>query len=437
MKDAGEAAGGKGVESDRPLYGRGREKGRALRRAVRFVTEVLIIQAHSKTDSPAASAPTEISLVRGGPFFRVQQAVGLIRPNRWNLGRRIAVMIVITWLPLIVLTALLNFQGLNSLLRDYRVYARLFIGVPVLLFGELFMELRFREVLTHIRRVGLLDEQDVGYMDGVVAILVRLRDSFLPELAVLVLLILHTALSYRGLVDPTPWLARGAALDLQLTAAGWYAVLVSAPIFQLVLGLSLWKWLLWVIYTFKLSGRKLKLVATHPDGHGGLGFLNLTPAVFAPIAFAASAVIGATWRYDVLHHGAHLMDFRFPAIALVLIVVLVALGPLIFFVPLLAAVQRRGILEYGILGQLQSTEFHEKWILHRAGHESELLQAPECSRLADYGRSYAKIEQLNPFPTNKIALIPLLLAVAIPALPVIIAQIPVAVVLSDLFKALR
>jgi hypothetical protein len=75
-----------------------------------------------------------------------QQAVGLIRPNKWNLGRRIAVLIVITWLPLLVLTALLNSQGWDSLLKDYRVHARLFIAVPVLLFGELLMEVRFRSL---------------------------------------------------------------------------------------------------------------------------------------------------------------------------------------------------------------------------------------------------------------------------------------------------
>jgi hypothetical protein len=175
-------------------------------------------------------------------------------------------------------------------------------------FGELRMEVRFRAVMAHIRQAGLLEAPDLEYMDGVISTLVRLRDAFLPELAVLVLLIIHTAASYKGLVDPTPWLARGAGATLQLSAAGWYTVLVSAPIFQFVLGLSLWKWLLWVIFAFKFSRRNLRLFPTHPDEHGGLGFLSLTPAVFSPIAFAASTVIGATWRYDILHHGAHLKD---------------------------------------------------------------------------------------------------------------------------------
>jgi hypothetical protein len=384
-----------------------------------------------------SDAAPEISFVRGGPFFRAQQAVGLIRPNKWNLGRRITVVIVITWLPLFVLTALLNFQGLDSLLRDYRVHARLLIALPVLLFGELLMEARFGAVMSHIRRAGLLEAPDLDYMDGVISTLVRLRDAVLPELAVLVLLIIHTAASYKGLVDPTPWLARGAGANLQLSAAGWYTVLVSAPIFQFVVGLGLWKWLLWVIFAFKFSRRNLRLVPTHPDEHGGLGFLGLTPAAFAPVAFAASTVIGATWRYDILHHGAHLKDFMLPTIALVMIVAFVALGPLVFFVPRLEALRRRGILEYGILGQLHSTDFHEKWILHRAGHEAEFLQAPESSALADYGQSYERIGELNPFPAGKQDLIPLALAIAIPAFPVIIAQIPVAVVLKDLLDAMR
>ncbi len=391
----------------------------------------------AKTDSSLNHAPAEVSFVRGGPFYRAQRALGLIHANKWNLGRRIAVLIIITWLPLLVLTALLNSQGLNSLLRDYRVHARLLIAVPVLLFGELLMEARFRAVMTHLRQAHLLEASDLEYMDDGIATLMRFRDSFLPELAVLVLLIVHTAASYKGLVDPTPWLARGSGANLELTAAGWYAVLVSAPIFQFLLGLSLWKWLLWVVFAFKLSRRNLKLVPTHPDKHGGLGFLSLTPSAFTPITFAASAVIGATWRYDILHHGAHLKNFMLPTIALAAIVAFVALGPLLFFVPRLSALRRKGILEYGILGQLHSAEFHQKWILHRAGHEAEFLQAPESSTLADYGQSYEKIEQLNPFSAGKQDLIPLALAIAIPAFPVIIAQIPVAIVLEDLLRALR
>jgi hypothetical protein len=137
------------------------------------------------THQPFTSAPAESSLVRGGPFYRAQRALGLIRPTQWNLGRRIPVLLAIGWLPLFLLTALLNPRGLHSLLTDYRVHARLLIAVPALLIGEILMDSRFRAVLAHVRQAGLLEAPDQAYMDGVTATLVRLRDAFLPELVVL------------------------------------------------------------------------------------------------------------------------------------------------------------------------------------------------------------------------------------------------------------
>ncbi len=390
----------------------------------------------SETNPSSGAASADVSFVRGGPFFRAQMVLGLVRSNQWNFGR-ILVLLVIGWLPLVILTAALNPEGFSSLIRDYRVYARLLIAVPALLLGESFMESRFRPVMQHIRQVGILDTSDLAYMDGVIATLLRVRDAFPPEFLVFVLLVVHTATSYKGLVDATPWLGHGSGADLQLTVAGWYAVLVSAPLFQFLLGLSLWRWLLWTFFAFKLSKRNLRLVPTHPDEHGGLGFLGLTTAAFAPVAFATTAVIGATWRDDILHHGAHLMDFKLEAIVLLIIIALVALGPLLFFVPRLASLRRQGMLEYGILGQIHSAEFHEKWILHRTGHEIEFLQAPESTTLANFGKSYQEIAQLKPFPADMGTLYGLAAAVAIPALPVVLAQIPLKVVLMDLLKTLR
>ena len=181
----------------------------------------------------------------------------------------------------------------------------------------------------------------------------------------------------------------------------------------------------------------MKLVATHPDQHGGLGFLGLTSAAFAPIAFSATVVIAATWRNEILHHGARLTTFKLPAVVLVALTALVALGPLVFFVPRLVELRRKGILEYGILGQLHSTEFHEKWISHRAGHETDFLVARESSALANFGRIYESIEKMNAFPADKGALYTLAAAIFIPALPMILVQVPLSVLLSGLLKALR
>ena len=47
----------------------------------------------------------KISLVRGGPFYRAQEAVRLIDDHRWNLGKRIIVAVVVAWVPVKSLVA--------------------------------------------------------------------------------------------------------------------------------------------------------------------------------------------------------------------------------------------------------------------------------------------------------------------------------------------
>jgi hypothetical protein len=379
----------------------------------------------------------EVSLVRGGLFYRAQQLVGLIHPNRWNLGRRIIILIAVGWLPMLLITAFSNWGSMPSLLTDYRAHSRLLVGVPVLLLWEPLVESSFREVFAHIRHASLLEAPDVAYMDRIIAALARLRDSFLPELAILVLVVLRTVTAYRGQVDATPWLGQAAGADFHLTAAGWYAILVSVSLYQFLLGLSLWKWLPWTFFAFKLSRRNMKLVPTHPDKTGGLGFLGMTSLAFAPVAFSAVTVIGGTWRHEILHQGAHLMHFKLQAVALVVIIVLFALGPLVFFAAPLAALRHRGILEYGILGQKSSTAFHAKWILHGVGEQTEFLHALDSSVLSSYGVNYNQIEGLKPFPSDRIALYALAVATVIPALPVVLAELPLTVVLKELFGALR
>jgi hypothetical protein len=377
------------------------------------------------------------SILRGGPFYRAQLAAGLIKEGEWNHIKRVVITAAVVWLPLVLLTALFNREGLASLLTSYRVYSRLLIAIPVLLIGQQIMEARFRMIVQAIIDARLLSGEDLKRMDEIIASLTRLRDSLVPEAMVVILLVAHTLIAARTEVDTVPWLADVTPTGIHLTAAGWYAVVVSSTVFQFLLGLSLWKWLLWTVFAFRLSRLNLNLIATHPDGNGGLGFLAFAPVAFTPIAFAATAAIGASWRHEILAHGAKLMSFRLDAIVLLVIVAIVALGPLAFFVPRLAALRRQGMLDYGVLGQIQSSDFHDKWVRHLAGHEPEFLNAPESSTLTDYGSSYENVSNLKPFPVDREALIGLAISVAIPLLPVILAVVPLSVVVGDLLKAMR
>ena len=397
----------------------------------------------SQSEVVASGATNQgLSLVRGGPFYRLQQAAGLIGPDRWNHGRRMVFALAIGWVPLVILTALFHPDLLSSLLRDYRSYARVVIAIPVLLAGQTLMESRFRMIEQHVRGAKLLGPDDLAHMDRVMATVTRWGDSWLPELLIIVVAYLNTAAIWHervgaAIAEHWAWGVIGTGASAHITPAGWYFGLVSQVIYRFLVGLGLWKWLLEAFSLFKLSRLDLKLVATHPDHHGGIGFLGLAPMGFAPIAFAISAAIGSNWREQILLAGAHLTAFKIQAVVLLAVILIMALGPLVVFVPRLAKLRRSGIMQYGILAQIHSTDFHEKWILHRAGHEEEFLATPEASTMADYGHSYGNIERMQPFPFDKGAFVSLALAVVVPLMPAVLAQIPLAVVLQDLLKAAR
>src|SRR6201999_637589 len=99
--------------------------------------------------------------------------------------------------------------------------------------------------------------------------------------------------------------------------------------------------------------------------------------------------------------------------------------------------RRKGILEYSILGQIEMTEFDEKWIVHRADRESQVLTEMESSNVIDFSQTYDRIKRLVPIPIDRNTLILLALSIVIPALPTIFAEVPVAIALQDLLKALH
>jgi hypothetical protein len=396
-------------------------------------------QAESEQWASAnAGAGGEVSLVRGGPFYRAQAAARLLDCDRWNLGRRVIFAVAIGWLPLVLLTLAFNPRTALGLLTDYPINARMLVGVPVLLAGQLLMESAFRTILRHIRDAALLTPSDADRLDKTLVTLIRLRDSVIPELVIVLAVYARVAQMVQShLLIARPRALIGTGAEAHLSGAGWYYALVSQLLYQFLLGISLWKWLLWWVFLFRLSKLDLQLVPTHPDHHGGVGFLGMSPLAIAPTVFVAAAAIGGTWRAQILRQGVHLMSFKFDAIFLLAIVLLVALGPLVFFVPKLARLRRQGILQYGMLAQLHSTEFHKKWILGRAGHEEDFLAAPEVSTLTDYASSYQNIEDLKPFPFDRGAFVALILAIAIPILPVVLAEIPFAEVLKGLLSAAR
>jgi hypothetical protein len=86
-----------------------------------------------------------------------------------------------------------------------------------------------------------------------------------------------------------------------LTAAAWWCLIVSSPLFGFLLLRWLWRYLVWAMLLRELAVLDLRLVATHPDGHGGLAFIGKSPNAYATFVFAVSCVLGAAITHQLLH----------------------------------------------------------------------------------------------------------------------------------------
>jgi len=378
-----------------------------------------------------------MSLIRGGAFYRFQEVAHLIRPNEWNAVRRIVIATLVGWVPLLVLTAVSgSHESLIGLLKDYRVFARVFIAVPLLIAGQKTIEERFRLIVRHFFDADLLRAEDLPRFRAILTTIQKLKDAWFPELA-LIALACAGGIVFVGneLMFDAPWSVRMVG-KIFPSPAGWYFELVTQTIYMVLLGLALWKWFLYVLFFWRVSRLQLQLVPCDPDQSGGLGFLGFSPSAFVPVVIAGARAMGSVLRYQALHTQFSNESLATALVLWVIVVLLVFVGPLTFFAPKLTHLYRVGYVEYGSLAHLHAEQFHEKWVHGRQAHLGELLAAPEMEALIDLASSLDRLRRIRLIPTDRFTLIQVIIAAALPMLPVILTQVSLSELLKMMFRAL-
>ena len=379
-----------------------------------------------------------VSLIRGGALYRFQEGTRLIRPNQWNTGRRIFIAVLVGWVPLVALTAMGgSHASLLALLKDYRVFARVFIAVPLLIAGQKLIEERFRLIVRHFLVSGLLKPEDAPKFREILATIRRLKDAWFPELAVVAFGCVGGILFVgNDLMSDAPWSVHTLGNSVSQSPAGWYFELVTQTIYMVLLGLALWKWLLYVLFFRRVSRLHLQLVPCDPDQSGGLGFLGDSPAAFLPVVIAASTAMGSVLRYQALHSVFSHESLTIVLVLWVMVVLLIFVGPLALFGPKLNHLRRVGYLQYASLAHLQAEQFHEKWVHGRQAHLGELLAAREMGALTGLAHTFDRLRRTRLVPVDKTTLVEVAAAAAAPMLPVIITRVPLMELLKVIFHAL-
>jgi hypothetical protein len=114
--------------------------------------------------------------------------------------------------------------------------------------------------------------------------------------------------------------------------------------------------------------------------------------------------------------------------------VLVFAGPLTVFAPRLAQAKRKGLREYGALGQTYVRDFRNKWLSGRAPPDEMLVGSGDIQSLADLGSSFSSAEQMRLAPIKPAALLYFVLAFLAPIAPLLLTMMPVEKLIRQLME---
>jgi hypothetical protein len=381
-----------------------------------------------------------LSLVRHDLLFRLQQRIGLIPPNGLGLARRAIFWSLLAWVPLLVWAVMKRRVVAGAvdepLLMHFAVQARLMIAVPIMILGEGLTHQLMMRLLPEFVRSGLVPEAERPRFREVLSGIARLRDSTLPWLGILVLVLtIVGAGATRMQADELSW----AIVDpgrSSLGFGGWWLVLVGRPIFVLLALAWLWRLVLLFLLFRRIVSLPLDIAPTHADRAGGLGFLRWMPQAFSPVIFALAVVLAATWGHEVYYHGTHVTELQPLMAAFLVVVLLLFTAPYLAFVPALTRAKRAALLEYGALLGRHGTLVRRRWILGQAVADDPVLSAPELGPVADINGLYDSVERMKPVPLGLASIAMVAVPAALPLLPVIAIEVPIRELLGGLAKAL-
>ena len=376
----------------------------------------------------AQSAPSSYS--RSGTFL------DLFRDASSQTLTWTGVAVALAWLPLTLLSALSG--SFPSFLTDYATQSRLLLVIPVLILSAPALHGRRQQVAEHIETFLVPRNQHPAFHADWSST-DKLRDSWLVRILIALLVYatviwLDRYLSPQG-VEFTAWWKGSGGLRF-MSLAGTWAAFVSYPIVFYLGFLWLWRQLLWLRFLRLTTRLNLQLVAAHPDGLGGLGFLEGALRGQLPFAFCLGVGLAGAVANRVFHDGQKLIVFRNLPLILIAAVLLVCAAPYFLFTSTLMRMRRHAMLKYGAFARAVGEQFEKKWLDRAGSLDEDVLGVPDFSTTTDLYGVVSNINNIRVIPVGLVDVYALVVVALIPAIPIVIASIPFNTVMQDAMKLL-
>src|SRR5262245_49124117 len=334
----------------------------------------------------------EFSISVGGPLYQFFIWSGLLKPPLDLLPRRIVAIVLVTWVPLLLLT-LMEGRALGGVgvqfLQHIAVHTRFLLLLPILLVAEVVAHNRLKVTAKQFVDRNLIAPENIPQFNNAIVSASHLRNSTIIGLILIVLSFTagHWYWQHEALQTAT-WY-NSAVGTVHFTKAGYWYAFVSLPIFRFLVYRWYFRIFIWYRFLWQVSLIPLRLNALHPDRAGGLGFLKRTPFVLCVMPLGHMFYVSAKIADHIFHEVAKLPQFKVEIATNLLFLIILLTLPLTFFLFQLIKARRIGSQEFGILATEYTNDFREKWFQERKERVKQpMLGTADIQSLADLANSF-------------------------------------------------
>ena len=350
---------------------------------------------------------TPFSLFEDDWLRRAWASMGMGTHTPFPIVRRCLAAILITYVPMAILAWR---QGLidteltpTNFFADFAAYAQFLVGLPLYLVAEVIIDGSTREAASQFTRCNIIGDEDAPRINAVHETLKRLRESFWPDAACIVLAYVFSLviLVPQFGSDPLPtWHVHGDKLSRNLTAAGYWTFFIAIPFSNYIWMRLIWKITLWIFYLYRVSRMRLELHPTHPDLTGGIGFISETQGRFALfiLAFGISNIAAPVgYQIAVLDYELSILPVWGPLVLFTIGAPLLFTLPLFMFTKQLFRSRKRALAAYRERVTEHSRVVENRWLFgdQSSSPQEEFRDLAEQSTL---GAMFARIEDMRVVP---------------------------------------
>ena len=385
----------------------------------------------------------DFSLVAGGPLYQLLRRTRLSGDALEHVRRRVLGLVLLIWVPPLLLSLFAGTAWGGNVavpfLLDVETQLRLLITAPLLILAEVMVHKKLPPIVRLFVTNGLIRDGARPQFDGAVDSALRLRNSMVVEL-LLVVFVYAVGVPFiwsdQVALNLSSWYATVVDGDLKPSYAGLWLGLVSMPVVQFLTLRWYFRFFVWARFLWQVARTRLNLEPTHPDSTAGLLFLARTGRAYRLVLLALGAVLSGMIANRIFYTGANLLQFKVEIIGTVAVLVLLVLGPLMVFYPQLRAARRRGMEEYGTLGQEYAREFNQKWIRGPHLPDEPLLGSPDIQSLADLHNGFEVVQGIRLVPFNMKTVTSLAAVVLLPVAPLVLTMVSIEQLIDRVLKSL-